>query len=210
MARDLTPKCKRCRREGKKLFLKGARCNSIKCAMVKRKYAPGIHGANQKKRLTDYGMQLREKQQLKRTYRILERQFKKYFNKAKGQEGEMGLNLLRLLETRFDNILVRANIFLSRDQSRQSINHKHWTINQRGVNIPSYQVKVGDIIQLKENSSLRKSIDERINHEKTKKDIPGWLSVDLKKMNIKIVNLPITEDLPANVNTKLIVEFYSR
>jgi len=208
MARNLNPKCKQCRREGVKLFLKGERCYSPKCPMVKRKYPPGMHGSRLRKRISPYGLQLREKQKMKRIYRILERQFRNYFEKAQRKKGDTGINLLILLETRLDNVIYRANFAESRDAARQMVNHGHFKVNNRKVDIPSYQVKPKDVISLKEKSRLKTKIQGIIKAKE--EECPDWLSIDEKNLKIKINDLPKEEDLPKNIDTKLIVEYYSR
>lgn len=209
MAKNNNSKCAQCRREGKKLFLKGEKCSSSKCPIIKRNYPPGLHGSKGHPRLTPYGTQLREKQQAKRTYRLAEKQFRKYYEKSVKKGGETGDNLLMLLESRLDNVIYRLGIANSRDLARQLVNHAHFMVNGKRVDIPSYQVKKGDIIKLKEKSLKKPSIKERVEKIKPQ-EIPGWLSWDVKELSAKVVGDPVDDNLRNIVNTKMIVEFYSR
>lgn len=208
MARNLNPKCRLCRKTGEKLFLKGERCYSPKCALVKKNYPPGMHGHKRQTKKSEYSLQLKEKQKAKYIYGLLERQFKNYFNKATKKKGDTNFYLLQLLEKRLDNVISRINLFPSKILIRQMITHGHIKVNQKKVNIPSYQVKQGDIIKIKENSSYLKKIQEIPKDEK--EEIPEWISFDPKKVEIKILNLPTAGDLPKNINAKSIIEFYSR
>lgn len=211
MGRELLSKCKLCRREGQKLFLKGERCNSSKCAIVKRNYVPGIHGPKQgnRTRLTGYGTQLREKQKARRTYRIMEKQFKNYFDAAIKKKGETGENLYTLLEMRFDNAVYRAGFADSRDKARQKIRHGHFQINGQKVDIPSYQLKIKDKITIKEASRKRAPF---VNLSETlkNKEYPEWLTVDLKELSFTVIDKPNLEKAPPSFDLKLITEFYSR
>ncbi len=209
MGRDLNPKCKYCRREGVKLFLKGDRCFSGKCALVKRNYPPGVHGPKRLTRLTVYGRQLREKQKLKRMYGLLEKQLKLYFQKSIKQKGETGDNLVRLLEMRLDNVVYRLGFAKSRATARQLVNHGHFLVNGKKVNIPSYQVKVGDVVSLKPSS---KDLKIFVNLEKqlNKKETPEWLLPDPTKLAGKVVAVPSKDDLKQIFDIKAVVEFYSR
>lgn len=209
MGKDLKNKCKTCRREGQKLFLKGDRCNTTKCAMVKRNFPPGIHGIKGYRRLTDYGKQLREKQKAKRTYRLLEKQFKNYFVKANKSKGNTEEVLLQLLEMRFDNIVYRAGFSKSRNLARQLITHEHFLINDKKVNIPSYQLKIGDIISVKDKS---KDIKLFVNLKEQVKNLEpvGWMSVDIKKLEIKVSDRPKIAEAKNEFDAKLIIEFYSK
>ncbi|MDD5341174.1 MAG: 30S ribosomal protein S4 [Patescibacteria group bacterium] len=208
MARNLNPKCKQCRREGVKLFLKGDRCSTPKCAMVKRNFPPGVHGGKGYPRSTSYGLELREKQKAKRIYRILEAQFSKYFVQATKSKGNTEEVMFQLLEMRFDNVVYRAGLAKSRDLARQLISHKHFTINGKRVNIPSYKVKVGDVIGIKENSKSSKVFDS-IKEQIKKIEGVSWLSIDPEKLEIKVVDKPKLAELK-EFNPKLIVEFYSK
>ena len=210
MARDISPKCKQCRSEGEKLFLKGDRCYSVKCAIIKRKYPGGIHGPKGYPRQSEYALQLREKQKIKRFYGILEKQLRKYYEAAKKHIGNTEVLLLSSLERRLDNVIYRAGLSASRQGARQLINHGHILVNNKKVDIPSYQVKTGDSISLRENNKLSRQIKEILADSKTKSELPKWFTFDKKKTEIKIINLPTPEDLPQEFNVRLVVEFYSR
>jgi len=210
MARNLDPKCKQCRRESTKLFLKGDKCFSSKCPMLKRDYAPGIHGVNNKRRrASSYGSQLREKQKAKRLYQILEKQFKNYYIRATQMSGDVSESLMQLLERRFDNIVYRLGFATSRTTARQLINHGHITINGKKVTIPSYQLKVGDEITIKK-SYLEKSFWKTQVEKLGKNDVPGWLNFDLAKKTGVVVSLPKKDDFTVPFDVTLIIEFYSR
>jgi len=209
MAKNLDGKCKLCRREGEKLFLKGDRCNSPKCAMVKKNYPPGVHGSKGRGRQSDYSLQLREKQKAKRQYNLFEKQFKITFNKASKQKGDAGENLLKVLESRLDNVVYRLGFAVSRGQARELVNHGHFTVNNKKVNIPSFQVKTGDIIKIKSTSKKSKLFNNL--GERTKNiEVPGWLNLNSKEFSGKVLHLPKKENLVTNINTQMIVEFYSR
>jgi len=208
MARYTGPVCKLCRREGIKLFLKGDRCYTDKCAIARRNYAPGQHGQARKKP-TEYALQLREKQKAKRIYGVLETQFRRYFEMAERQHGITGENLLVLLERRLDNVVYRLGLADSRTQARQLVRHNFFTVNGRKVNIPSYLVKVGDVIALREekkDSPVAKEIMERA----ASKALPAWLSYDANSASGKVEALPKREDIDIPVEEHLIVELYSR
>ncbi|MDD2646702.1 MAG: 30S ribosomal protein S4 [Patescibacteria group bacterium] len=210
----LGPKCRICRREGTKLFLKGDRCYTTKCEIVKRKYPPGIHGQKGYPKMTGYGIQLREKQKIKRFYNISERQLKNYFNKAKKKTGNTEIDLIRMLETRLDSVVFNAGFGTSRYGVRQMINHGHVTVNKRKVSIPSFKVRVNNVIALKSNTKLTKKVQEALtgsvaSKERRERCVP-WLLIDETKPEIKVIKLPGAEDLPKDFNTKLVVEFYSR
>lgn len=208
MARYTGPVCRLCRREGLKLYLKGDRCFSDKCAIDRRNYAPGQHGQRRAKQ-SEYGMQLREKQKVRRVYGVLENQFSNLFKKADRQTGITGENLLRLLERRLDNIVFRLGFADSRNQARQFVRHNHFTLNGRKANIPSMQLQVGDIIQLKEkskNSAVIKAIVEGLGQ----KTPPAWLELDVENLSGKVVALPTREDIDLPVQEQMIVELYSR
>jgi len=208
MGKYLDAKCKICRRIGEKLFLKGRRCYTSKCALTKRKYPPGIHGPKGYPRLSEYGLQLREKQKIKRVYGILESQLKKYFNQAIRKKENVGEEFLKQLEKRLDNVLYRAGFFTSRSESRQAVNHGHFLVNKRKVNIPSYQVKIGDVLEVKKEK-MKEKIRENVAFNKGKK-IPSWIYVDNKNLTIKIIKEPEKEDLPQEFDLDLIMGFYSR
>lgn len=209
MGKNLSPKCKQCRRIGEKLFLKGERCATPKCAIVKRNYPPGMHGGKQKRKLSNYGAQLQEKQKAKKEYGMLEKQFKLTFEKGKNQPGDVGNNLLKLLEIRMDNIVYRFGFASSRNQARELVSHGHFLVNNKKVDIPSYNLKTGDVIKIKEKSKKMKifsSLGEKIK----KTEIPGWLNLDTVDMSGKILRLPSADDIKTTIKAPAIVEFYSR
>jgi len=208
MARYTDASCKLCRREGQKLFLKGERCYTNKCAIGRRPYAPGQHGA-QRKKLSEYGIQLREKQKAKRFYGLLESQFRKYFEIANRKKGVTGENLLRLLETRLDNVVYRMGFGTTRAEARQLVTHGHFNVNGKRLNIPSYIVKVGDTIEVNENG--RKSVRfKEILDVTGAKVVPKWLEVDQENLKGKVVALPERDDIDINIQEHLIVELYSK
>ncbi|MGH2923088.1 MAG: 30S ribosomal protein S4 [Solirubrobacterales bacterium] len=206
MARDTSPQCKQCRREGQKLFLKGARCVTDKCGVERRSYPPGEHGRG-RMRQSEYRVQLREKQKARRYYQVLEKQFRNYYDKATRQEGVPGENLLRLLECRFDNVLVRLGFAGSRRQARQLIRHGHWTINGRRVDIPSYQVKPDDVIAIKAGSP---STDVVRGATELTSGVPAWLQADHDALTAKVLRQPERGEISAPVQEQLIVELYSK
>ncbi|MGI6091767.1 MAG: 30S ribosomal protein S4 [Veillonellaceae bacterium] len=210
MARYIGPVCRQCRREGAKLYLKGDRCYSDKCAFSKRGYAPGQHGQGQaRKKVSEYGLQLREKQKTRRVYGILERQFRAYFDKAERQKGIAGENLLVLLERRLDNVVFRMGFAGSRTQARQLVRHGHFLVNGRRVDIPSYLVKPGDLIVVAEaskESPLIKEIAENAGH----KTVAAWLEVSAQDMSGKVLRYPTREEIDTPIQEHLIVELYSR
>ena len=209
MARHTGPVCKLCRREGEKLFLKGSRCVDVRCAFEKKSYAPGQHGVSRKGKLSEYGIQLREKQKVKRIYGILEKQFRSYFHKADRMKGVTGENLLKILESRFDNVIYRLGFAQSRKQARQLVLHRHFKINGRLNDIPSALLKPGDIIAVKDSSkriatfhdSMRKVRDE---------DMYSWLKLDKAKMEGTFLESPNRDDIPIQIHENLIVELYSK
>jgi len=212
MARELEPKCKQCRRQGEKLFLKGERCNSSKCAIVKRNYIPGLHGpkqAGRPPRLTGYGTQLREKQKAKKSYRILEKQFKNYYQKAMNQAGETGDNLYKLLEMRLDNVIYRSGFATSKNLARQLVNHGHFEVNGQKVSIPSYQIKIKDKITIKANSQKNKAF-ENLAETLKNAESPQWLNIDVKELLITVVDEPNLKAAPVGLDLKAIIEFYSK
>jgi small subunit ribosomal protein S4 len=206
VARDTSPQCKLCRREGEKLFLKGERCLTDKCGIERRNYPPGDHGRG-RSRQSEYRVQLREKQKARRYYGVLEKQFRNYYAKASGQEGVTGENLLRLLETRFDNVLVRLGFAASRRQGRQMIRHGHWHINGRRVDIPSYQVRPDDVITLKPGSKGDATIREATELVSV---VPAWLQADHDGLTAKVLRHPERDEIAAPVQEQLIVELYSK
>jgi len=209
MGRNLDPKCKQCRRAGEKLMLKGERCNSPKCAMVRKNYPPGFHGPKGRKRQSDYGLQLAEKQKAKKQYNTLEKQFKLTFEKAKKQSGNIGDNFLKLLEMRLDNAVYRLGFASSRVQARQLVSHGHFEINDHKVNIPSCQVKVGDVIKIRAKSKRSKNFKD-LGERLKKFSPPGWFNLDVNDLSGKVLHQPGTEDIQTNINIQMIVEYYSR
>jgi small subunit ribosomal protein S4 len=208
MARNTDPSCKQCRREGDKLFLKGERCESDKCAMERRPYPPGEHGRGRIKE-TEYLMQLREKQKAKRIYGIFERQFRRYYAKASRQKGITGENLLLLLEGRLDSTVFRGGFASSRKDARQLVRHGHIRVNGRKVNIPSFHVKEGDVVELKEKSKDIVRVLQSIKFAEGRKVVP-WLKVDFEKRRIEVVAQPDRENIEVPVKESLIVELYSK
>ncbi|MEF3254138.1 MAG: 30S ribosomal protein S4 [Deferribacterales bacterium] len=208
MARYTGPSCKLCRREGMKLYLKGERCYKDKCALEKKGYPPGQHG-QVKKKLSDYGVQLREKQKVKRIYGMLESQFRLYFERATRMKGITGENLLQLLERRFDNVIYRAGFAPSRALARQLVKHNHFTINGKKVNIPSYLLKVGDVIELKEKSRDNSLIKESLETSEGR-GIADWLTVDKQNFKATVNRLPERSDVGYDIQEHLIVELYSK
>ena len=208
MARYTGPVCRLCRREGTKLFLKGERCLTGKCAIDRRSTAPGQHGAANKK-MREYGLQMREKQKTRRYYGVLERQFANYFEEADRQTGMTGENLLVLLERRLDNVVYRMGMAESRKEARQLVLHAHFTLNGKKVTIPSISVKVGDVIAVKESSRDSAKIKELMEKMASKLN-PKWLEVNKENATAKVVALPAREDIDFDFNEQLIVELYSK
>ena len=208
MGRDLGASCRLCRREGEKLFLKGARCYTHKCAIARREYAPGQHGIKRAK-LSNFGLQLREKQKVKRIYHLFERQFRNYFRKAAGSKGVTGSVLLQFLERRLDNVMYQMGFATSRKQGRQVVGHGLVTVNGRLINIPSYQVRENDEIQVKADPKISKFINANLEMNKERK-LPAWLQVDPDKLTGKIVRFPQREEVTQPITEQLIVELYSR
>ncbi|MDR1616530.1 MAG: 30S ribosomal protein S4 [Syntrophomonadaceae bacterium] len=209
MGRYTDSVCRQCRREGEKLFLKGDRCYSDKCAIEKKPYIPGVHGKARRAKATEYGIQLREKQKTKRIYGVLEKQFRNYFKKADSIQGITGENLLVLLERRLDNVVYRLGLASSRKEARQLVNHGHFTINGHKATIPSMLIRVGDIVQVK-NKSLESNKFKEIREQATYKTPPEWMNVDLDNMAGHIIAYPLREQIDTLVNEQLIVELYSR
>ena len=206
MARYTDANCRLCRREGQKLFLKGDRCYSTKCAMERRGYAPGQHGQGRSK-ASDYALQLIEKQKTKRFYGLQETQFRNLFDKADRKSGITGENLLIMLETRLDNVVFRLGFASSRKEARQLVNHGHFTVNGKKVNIPSYTVKPGDVIKVKEKSTNSPKFKEVKEMTIT---VPEWVSVDVEKLEGKVLSVPTREQIDTPVAEHLIVELYSK
>ncbi|MGN1059318.1 MAG: 30S ribosomal protein S4 [Clostridia bacterium] len=208
MARYTGAVCRLCRREGQKLFLKGERCYTDKCGIERRKYAPGMHGQSRKK-LSEYGIQLREKQKARRYYGVLESQFEKYFEMANKMKGITGENLLTILESRLDNVVYRLGFGMSRPEARQLVTHGHFTVNGKKVNIPSYLVSPGDVIAICEKSRSSEKIKDVL--EKTESRIvPKWLDLDRNTLSGKVLNLAQREDIDLELAEHLIVELYSK
>src|ERR671937_2064063 len=206
MARDTSPQCKQCRREGQKLFLKGARCMTEKCGVERRSYPPGEHGRG-RMRQSEYRQQLREKQRARRYYQLLERQFRNYYDKASRQPGVTGENLLRLLERRLDNVVVRLGFAASRRQAKQLVGHRHFLVNGRRVNKASYQLRPGDVISVRDTSRARAVISEATELTAT---VPAWLQADYDSLTAKVLRLPEREEISTPVQEQLIVELYSK
>jgi len=206
MARDRNPKCKQCRREGIKLFLKGERCLTEKCAIERRSYPPGEHGRGRIKQ-SEYLLQLREKQKARRYYGILEKQFRNYYEKASRQSGITGEALLRMLELRLDNVVYRLGFAASRAQARQVIRHGHFLVNGRRVNIPSFQVRVGDVVQLKPDSPVEQVVRDATDLTAS---VPAWLQADHDNLSGKVLKVPERDEIDAPVQEQLIVELYSK
>lgn len=209
MARYTGPVCKLCRREGEKLFLKGLRCNTTKCAFERKGYIPGQHGKTSRFKLSDYGVQLREKQKLRRIYGLLETQFRIYFKKAERMKGITGENLLMLLESRLDNVVYRLGLTTSLNQARQLVLHRHFMVNDRSVDIPSFQVNPGDIIKVRERSRKNEIFHSSLRRMKDSKLMP-WLELDKAKLSGRFLDKPKREDIPVNINENMIVELYSK
>jgi small subunit ribosomal protein S4 len=202
-------KCRLCRREGMKLFLKGQRCLSDKCAMERRGYAPGEHGKNRRAKETNYGQQLREKQKARRIYGILERQFRLYFAKAATSKGVTGETLLQLLETRLDNVVYRLGFAPNRASARQLVRHGHVRVNGKHVDIPSFLVKAGDEVAMREKSRKLVVVLNALEARKGQ-SVPEWLDLSVEKMSGRILNVPSRASIPVPVNEQLIVELYSK
>ena len=208
MARYTGPVCRLCRREGTKLFLKGERCLTGKCALDRRSTAPGQHGAANKK-MREYGVQFREKQKTRRYYGVLEKQFKNYYSEAARRDGIAGENLLKILECRLDNVVYRMCMAESRKEARQLVLHAHFLLNGKKVNIPSLLVKVGDVISVKDTSKDSPKFKELVEGQDSKIS-PKWLEINKEKLSAKVIALPEREDIDFPFNEQLIVELYSK
>lgn len=210
MAREINAKCRKCRRALEKLFLKGDRCYSPKCGIVRRSYAPGVHGKKAGKGLSEYGTQLSVKQKIKRTYGVLERQFRKHFEEVEGKKGIKGDLLLRRLEMRLDNVVYRLGFGSSRAQARQLVNHGLIYVNNKKVTIPSYEVKVGETVNInpyKKDNSYFKNIDQVL---KNKKDVPNWITFDVENLTGQVNHAPERDEIGINLDAQVVVEYYSR
>jgi small subunit ribosomal protein S4 len=209
MARYIDAVCRLCRRGGEKLFLKGTRCTTPKCAISKRAYAPGQHGQGRRQKLSNYGLQLKEKQKAKWMYGVLEKQFRRYFQIASKTKGVTGKVLLQLLERRLDNVIFRLGIGTSRAQSRQVVRHNFVFVNTQRVNIPSFLVKQGDVIEIKSKEKASKKIKDNLELSKDR-SVPSWLELNLQELKAKVVRLPEKEDIQQPIQEQLIVELYSK
>ncbi|HEY7985740.1 MAG TPA: 30S ribosomal protein S4 [Methylophilaceae bacterium] len=209
MARNLDPKCRQCRREGEKLFLKGEKCFTDKCAIEKRNFPPGQHGQKRTQRLSDYGVQLREKQKLRRIYGILEAQFRSYYAQADRTKGITGENLLQLLESRLDNVAYRMGLGSSRTEARQIVRHNSILVNGSRVNIPSYQVRPGDVVEVDSASKQQLRIKGAVEAAE-QRGFPEWLEVDVKALKGTFKSRPQRDELPSTINESLVVELYSK
>ena len=209
MARNLDPKCRQCRREGEKLFLKGEKCFTDKCAIERRSYAPGQHGQRSGQRMSDYGVQLREKQKIRRLYGILERQFRKVYVEADRRRGQTGENLLQLLEGRLDSVAYRMGFGASRSEARQIVRHNGVLVNGTRVNIPSYNVQPGDVVELTEGSRASLRVKAALEAAESR-GYPEWIDVDVKAGKGTFKAYPLRAELPVTLNEGLGVELYSR
>jgi len=209
MARDTGPVCRMCRREGEKLFLKGERCFGAKCAFDRRGYAPGQHGQNRRFKQSNYGIQLREKQKIRRVYGLLEAQFRNNYEKASRERGVTGENMLRRLESRLDNVVYRLGIAPSLRAARQLVNHGHFEVNGKPVDIPSYTVKPGDVVRVREKSRKLELIHESMRHLRDGRTVP-YLTLDKARMEGTYVALPKRDEIPVTGRESLVVELYSR
>lgn len=209
MARNLDAKCRQCRREGEKLFLKGEKCYTDKCSIERRSYAPGQHGQKSGQRLSGYGVQLREKQKMRRTYGVLENQFRRIYAEAERRKGQTGENLLQLLEGRLDNVAYRMGFGASRAEARQVVRHGAVLVNGRRVSIPSYQLRVGDVLQLTDLARGHLRVKAALEAAESR-GFPEWLEVDAKAGKGTFKAVPQRTDLPSTINESLVVELYSR
>jgi len=209
MARYIDASCKLCRREKQKLFLKGTKCYTEKCPIERRNYAPGQHGQSRRSRISEYGIQLREKQKVRRQYGLLEAQFRNYFERASKATGKTGDMLVKTLERRFDNVLYRIGLAPSRKSARQLVLHRHFLVNNKIVDIPSYLLNPGDVVQVREKSKKLEIIHASMKRMKDNAMLP-WLSLDKASMTGTFLNVPERADIPLNANEQLIVELYSK
>lgn len=210
MARYTDASCKLCRREKQKLFLKGSKCFSEKCPIEKRNYPPGQHGQGRRSKVSEYGIQLREKQKVRRIYGMLETQFRNTFEKASRMRGVTGDNLIKLLERRLDNVLYRLNLAPSRKASRQIVLHGHILVNGKPVNIPSYLLNPGDVIQLREKSRKLEVVHETLKRTRGDSGIPTWLMLNKAELSGTFLQVPERQDIPLNANEQFVVELYSK
>lgn len=210
MARTLDAKCRLCRRAGDKLFLRGDRCFSQKCAMIRRPYAPGAHGKNGGRGASEFGRQLAMKQKIKRIYGVLEKQFRKHFEEVRNKKGAAGDLLLFRLEKRFDNVVYRMGLAASRGQGRQMITHGMFAVNGKKMDIPSAEIRVGDVISVRTEKTEKKNIQLVRESLKSKKAFPVWVDVDTKTLTGTVKANPTREDIDANVSPQIVVEYYSK
>ncbi len=208
MARYTDSVCKLCRRERQKLFLKGQKCFTEKCPIEKRNYPPGQHGLSRRTKVSEYGIQLREKQKIKRTYGILETQFHSYFEEASRRKGRTGENLIKILESRLDNVVYRLGFAPSRKSARQLVKHGHLLVNDKSVDIPSFILKAGDVIKIKDKSKKLEAIHESL--KRVKDNLFTWLSVDKATLSGTFIQIPERSEVPLNANEQLVVELYSK
>lgn len=209
MARYTDASCKLCRRERQKLFLKGTKCYTEKCPLDKRAYPPGQHGQSRRQRISEYGVQLREKQKVRRIYGVQETQFRNYFERATRATGRTGDALVKILERRLDNVIYRLGLAPSRKSARQLVLHRHFTVNSQIVNVPSYLLKAGDVIQVREHSKKLELIHSSLKRMKDNALSP-WLSLDKANLSGTFLNIPERADIPLNANEQLVVELYSK
>lgn len=210
MARNLDSKCRKCRRAGEKLFLKGDRCLSPKCAMIRKPYPPGVHGKSISRNASEYGKQLAMKQKIKRIYGILERQFRRHFEEARRKQGVTGDLLIARLEMRLDSVVYRLGLAASRSLARQLVRHGLISVNGKKVNIPSFEVKIGDKIAVRKEKMEKNYIKNQKVVMKNKKDFPSWLRFDGSRMEAEVIGMPTKEEAGGNIDPQLVVEFYSR
>jgi small subunit ribosomal protein S4 len=208
MGRHVDNKCKLCRREGMKLFLKGQRCFTEKCAVSRRDYPPGVH-AQKRAKPTDYGVRVREKQKLKRIYGVWERQFKLYFAEAERMKGNTGENLMVLLERRLDNVVLASGFALSRNHARQLVNHGHFAVNGKFIDVASFQVRPGDVLTIRSSDAVRKQIADAVEVNKSQ-PVPAWLEVNRDNLSARVVAQPRREDVPHPIQEQLIIELCSK
>ncbi len=209
MARYINAVCRLCRRQGEKLFLKGNRCNTQKCGVAKRAFAPGQHGEKTRTKLSNYGLQLREKQKVKRIYGVMEKQFRRYFDIASKSKGVTGKVLLQLLERRLDNVIFRMGLGSSRAQARQIVRHNFITVNSRRVNIPSYLIDKDDTVQVQAKDKAKNKLKENLEMTKDR-TVPSWLEFNIQDMKATVTRLPEKDDIPGEIQEQLIVELYSK
>ncbi|MDD2766670.1 MAG: 30S ribosomal protein S4 [Candidatus Moranbacteria bacterium] len=210
MPNNIDSKCKLCRRAGEKLFLKGDRCLSPKCAMVRRPYAPGVHGHNPSRGGSEFGKQLAMKQKIKRLYGVMERQFRHHFDEVRNTPGITGDQLVSRLERRLDNVVYRLGFAASRAQAKQLVSHKMFSVNGTRINIASYEVRVGDMIELKQNKKEKQFFKNQEEILKNKKDVPHWLELNVAKQSGKMISMPSPQDVGVRVDAQMVVEYYSK